>query len=256
MSPAGCPQILESFPRSPRLSTITTQDSWLQSARDRGIKTPPFIPNDQALDYTSFYHSPAVLAAMRFFAVASVVFAATLGVFASPVVERQAPQSVAVVLTDLTNTVTPLANQLLYANSGNATQAILTPIIGDISTAVTVAVSSMNLLVGQPTEVILASVDGTTILTASEISVLLAVVVNLIFTASSAVLLVVDIAIYSVISALLAALGEVAFSLLSIVLSLVIGLLAPLLILLAPVLSIISSLGLTTLLSELLGGLL
>ncbi|KAF8121797.1 hypothetical protein EV363DRAFT_1184196 [Boletus edulis] len=188
---------------------------------------------------------------MRFFAVASLVFAATLGVFASPVVERQAPQSVAVVLTDLTNTVTPLANQLLYANSGNATQEILTPIIGDISTAVTVAVSSMNLLVGQPTEVILASVDGTTILTASEISVLLAVVINLIFTAASTVLLVVDIAIYSIISAL-----EVAFSLLSIVLGLVVGLLAPLLILIAPVLSIISSLGLTTLLSELLGGLL
>ncbi|KAN0082748.1 hypothetical protein V8E55_008543 [Tylopilus felleus] len=101
-----------------------------------------------------------------------------MGLFASPVVQRQAPQSVAVVLTDLTNTVTPLANQLLYATSENATQATLTPIIGDINTAVTGAVSNLNLLVGQPIDVILASVDGTTVLAASDIAALLATVVN------------------------------------------------------------------------------
>lgn len=66
----------------------------------------------------------------------------------------------------------------VYATSENATQAILTPIIGDISTSVTGAVSSLNLLVGQPTSVIMASVDGTTILAASDIAALLAVVVN------------------------------------------------------------------------------
>ncbi|KAG9313682.1 hypothetical protein JVU11DRAFT_6028 [Chiua virens] len=193
---------------------------------------------------------------MRFFAVASVLLTAAVSVFASPVVERQTPQSAAVVLTSLTNTVTPLANRLLYATTANATQATLTPIIGDISTAVTGAVTSLNLLVGQPVDIILASVDGTTILAASDIATLLSVVVNLVFTASSAVLLVVDITIYSVIYSLLSSLGGVVFSLISILLSLVVGLLSPLLILIAPVLSIISSLGLTTLLSELLGGLL
>ena len=49
---------------------------------------------------------------MRFFTIASVLFTAAAGVFASPVVERATPQSAAVVLTDLTTTVTPLANQL------------------------------------------------------------------------------------------------------------------------------------------------
>ncbi|KAG8221640.1 hypothetical protein J3R82DRAFT_1919 [Butyriboletus roseoflavus] len=149
---------------------------------------------------------------MRFFAIASVLFTAAVAVFASPVVERQAPQSVAVVLSGLSDTVTPLANQLLYANAQNATQETLTPIIGDISTALTGAVSSLNLLVGQPTEVIMASVDGTTILAASDIATLLSVIVNLIFTAISAVLLVVDVAIYSIIYALLAALGQVLFN--------------------------------------------
>ncbi|KAH0826058.1 hypothetical protein J3R83DRAFT_7345 [Lanmaoa asiatica] len=136
----------------------------------------------QALQYTSSYNF-FTLATMRFFTIASVLFTAAVSVLASPVVERQTPQSAAVVLTDLSNTVTPLANQLLYATPENATQATLTPIIGDISTAVTSAVSSLNLLVGQPT--------------------------NLIFTATNAVLLVVDITIYSVIYALVAALGQV-----------------------------------------------
>ncbi|KAH0828552.1 hypothetical protein J3R83DRAFT_2818 [Lanmaoa asiatica] len=162
----------------------------------------------QALQYTSSYNF-FTLATMRFFTIASVLFTAAVSVLASPVVERQTPQSAAVVLTDLSNTVTPLANQLLYATPENATQATLTPIIGDISTAVTSAVSSLNLLVGQPTNVIMASVDGTTVLGASDIATLLSVVVNLIFTATNAVLLVVDITIYSVIYALVAALGQV-----------------------------------------------
>ncbi|KAF8549524.1 hypothetical protein OG21DRAFT_1555082 [Imleria badia] len=151
---------------------------------------------------------------MRFFAITSVLFTAAVGVFAGPVVERQALQSVAVVLTDLTSTVTPLANQLLYATADNATQEILTPIIGDISTAVTGAVSSLNLLVGLPVDVILASVDGTTILAASDIATILATVVNLIFTATNAVLLVVDITIYEVIYTLLGALGQVSVAIL------------------------------------------
>lgn len=49
---------------------------------------------------------------MRFFTIASVLFTTVVSVFASPVIERQAPQSVAVILTDLSSTVTPLANQL------------------------------------------------------------------------------------------------------------------------------------------------
>lgn len=49
---------------------------------------------------------------MRAFSVLSVVFAAALSVVATPLVERQTPASVAVVLTELTTTVTPLANQL------------------------------------------------------------------------------------------------------------------------------------------------
>lgn len=66
----------------------------------------------------------------------------------------------------------------MYATPENATQAVLTPIVGDISSAVSGAVTSLNLLVGQPTEVIMASVDGTTILAASDIATLLSVVVN------------------------------------------------------------------------------
>lgn len=49
---------------------------------------------------------------MRFFAVATVLFTAVVSVFASPVVQRDTPKSAAVVLTDLSNTVTPLAHQL------------------------------------------------------------------------------------------------------------------------------------------------
>lgn len=66
----------------------------------------------QALQPTSSYDRFVLLTTMRFFAIASVVFATAIGVFANPVVERQAPQSVAVVLTTLSNNVTPLANQL------------------------------------------------------------------------------------------------------------------------------------------------
>ncbi|KAF9220343.1 hypothetical protein BS17DRAFT_787621 [Gyrodon lividus] len=193
---------------------------------------------------------------MRAFAIASVIFTAALGVFASPVIERQTPASVAVVFAGLSNTVTPLANQLLYATPQNATQEILTPIISSIGTAVTGAVSDLTLLVGLPLEVILASVDGLTILAVADVASIVAELVNLIFTAASTVLLVVDITIYSVISVLLSTLGTLVFSLLTVVLGLVGGLLSPLLILIGPVLSIISGLGLTSLLGELLGGLL
>ncbi|KIJ57626.1 hypothetical protein HYDPIDRAFT_44859 [Hydnomerulius pinastri MD-312] len=193
---------------------------------------------------------------MRAFSTIAVLLTAALSVFATPLAERQTPASVAVVLSQLSSSVTPLANQLLYATPENATSENLTPIIGGISTSVTGAVSSLNLLVGQPTTVIMASVDGTTQLAATDISSILSEIVNLIFTSLSAVLAVVDATILTLITSLVSELGTLVFSLLSVVLSLVVGLLAPLLVLLAPVLSIISSLGLTSLLGDLLGGLL
>ncbi|KIJ60151.1 hypothetical protein HYDPIDRAFT_32571 [Hydnomerulius pinastri MD-312] len=197
---------------------------------------------------------------MRGFTTISVLFTAALSVFtnASPVevAKRQTPASVASILTDLTNTVTPLANQLLYATPDNATSDVLTPIIGSISSSVTDAVSSLNLLVGQPTSVIMASVDGTTTLDTTDISDLLSSVVNLILTAANSLLSVVDSTITSIITSLVSELGTLVFSLLGTVLSLVTGLLVPLLTLLAPILSIVSSLGLTSLLGDLLGGLL
>ncbi|KAF9219192.1 hypothetical protein BS17DRAFT_789963 [Gyrodon lividus] len=55
----------------------------------------------------------------------------------------------------------------------NVIQANLTPIIGNIGTSVTGAVTELNLFVGQPLAVILASVDSFTILAASEIAVII-----------------------------------------------------------------------------------
>lgn len=49
---------------------------------------------------------------MRFFAIASVLFTAAVGVIAGPVVERDTTSSVATVLTTLKSNVTPYVNQL------------------------------------------------------------------------------------------------------------------------------------------------
>ena len=54
------------------------------------------------------------------------------------------------------------------ATRENATQATVKPIIDNINTAVTGAVSSLKLLVGQPTDVTMASVDGSSLLSPSD----------------------------------------------------------------------------------------
>ena len=51
----------------------------------------------------------------------------------------------------------------------NATVDALTPHINDIKTILTGTLSSLQALVGQPTEVILASVEGTAVITVEEL---------------------------------------------------------------------------------------
>ena len=59
----------------------------------------------------------------------------------------------------------------------NPTVDALTPHINDIKTILTGTLSSLQALVGQPTEVILASVEGTAVITVEELGKLVAGVV-------------------------------------------------------------------------------
>ena len=122
---------------------------------------------------------------MRCFVIASVLFTAAVAVFANPVVERQNPPSIAVILAGLNLTLTPLANHMgdlaltLNNTPSNATvDGELWNVTTQINTIVISAANNMTLLLKQSANVTMASVNGTTILTASDIANLFAHVFN------------------------------------------------------------------------------
>ena len=123
---------------------------------------------------------------MRFLAVASVLFTAAVTVFASPVVERQPTQSIAVILANLKTTITPPLDSIRelrarsrfywlsdhgagHANARNATPEFLSPVICEITTALKNAGDNMTSLSGVHAHVVMASVDGTTTLAEADI---------------------------------------------------------------------------------------
>ncbi|KAG1736682.1 uncharacterized protein EDB91DRAFT_1083344 [Suillus paluster] len=157
--------------------------------------------------------------------------------------------SVAVVFTTVFTQIQPLTDQLNYLTPDNATVAAISPVVAQIKTQLTGAVSQLQALVGQDSSVIIASVDGTVPLTVAALATLIADVLTLLFTALGAVLSMVTGDVHTEILTLLTDLCGVVTSILHIVATLVPGIVVSLLPLLSPVLSIISSLGLRGLLS-------
>ncbi|OJA13757.1 hypothetical protein AZE42_01552 [Rhizopogon vesiculosus] len=163
--------------------------------------------------------------------------------------ETEISVSVAVVFTDVFAQIRPLTDQLTYITSENATVASISPVVAQIKTQLTGAVSQLQGLVGKDSSVILAPVEGTTLMTVGSLATLIAGDLCLLFAALGAVLKVVVGDVHTEVLPLLADLGCTVTSLLEIVITLVAGIVTSLTPLLAPVVAILSSLGLTDLLS-------
>ncbi|KAJ8584960.1 hypothetical protein M405DRAFT_773523 [Rhizopogon salebrosus TDB-379] len=161
----------------------------------------------------------------------------------------QSTPSVAVVFTNLFTQIRPLTDQLTCITTENATVAAISPVVAQIKTQLTCAISQLQGLVGQESSVILAPVEGTASMTVASLSTLIAGDLCLLFTALGAVLKVVVGDVRTEVLPLLADLGCTVTSLLEIVITLVVGIVASLAPLFAPVVTIISSLGLSDLLS-------
>ncbi|KAG1765722.1 hypothetical protein EV702DRAFT_1050917 [Suillus placidus] len=157
--------------------------------------------------------------------------------------------SVAVVFTTVFTQIQPLTDQLTFITANNATVAAISPVIAQIKTQLTSAVSQLQALVGQDSSVILAPVEGTVSLTVDELAALIASDLCLLFTALGAVLKVVIGDVRAEVLPILTDLGCDVVSILKIVVTLVAGIVASLSPLLAPVVAIIASLGLSDLLS-------
>ncbi|KAG2130900.1 hypothetical protein DEU56DRAFT_740387 [Suillus clintonianus] len=157
--------------------------------------------------------------------------------------------SVAVVFTGIFTQIQPLTEQLAYINAENATVAAISPVVAQIKTQLTSAVSQLQALIGQDPSVILAPVEGTVLMTVAELATLIAGDLCILFTALGAVLKVVVGDVRTEVLPMLADLGCDVTFILKIVVTLVGGIVASLSPLLAPVLAVIASLGLTDLLS-------
>lgn len=157
--------------------------------------------------------------------------------------------SVAMVFTTVFTQIQPLTDQLTFITADNATVAAISPVVAEIKTQLTSAVSQLQALVGQDPSVILAPVEGTVLLTVAELAALIGGDLSLLFTALNAVLKVVTGDVRAAVLPILADLGCDVTSILEIVVTLVAGIVASLSPLLAPVVAIIASLGLSDLLS-------
>ncbi|KAI0699792.1 hypothetical protein C8T65DRAFT_709876 [Cerioporus squamosus] len=124
---------------------------------------------------------------------------------------RDATQSVAAILTDVTTKLGPVTDVLKFVTSQNATVEAVSGPIGEIK----------DILTGAPVEVILASVEGTAQITVEELGKLVATLVVVVFEALGAVLKVAGGAIDKALFELLAAVGGLVGTLLAVVLKLV-----------------------------------
>ncbi|TFK82732.1 hypothetical protein K466DRAFT_499768 [Polyporus arcularius HHB13444] len=147
---------------------------------------------------------------------------------------RDATQSIAVILTDVTTKLGPVTDVLKFVTSQNATVEAVSGPIGEIKDILTGAVTSLEALVGQPAEVILASVEGTAQITVEELGKLVATLVVVVFEALGAVLKVAGGAIDQALLQLLCVVGGLVGTLLAIVLKLVGGIVGELLAVVLP----------------------
>ncbi|KAH7923042.1 hypothetical protein BV22DRAFT_611664 [Leucogyrophana mollusca] len=87
-----------------------------------------------------------------------------------PVQTRETPASVAVIFTNVQETIIPLTDKFTFITPANATAAEITPIIGQIKDCLLTATVSLKALVGLELSVILAPVEGTVQLTVAEVA--------------------------------------------------------------------------------------
>jgi len=98
---------------------------------------------------------------MRFSIAIFATIALTALTSVTPVVATDARvQGVQSILMTLKDTVTPLAAQLASIRSNNATSAVVEPIIGNITTAISTATTRVKALKGQPQSVVLGSISS------------------------------------------------------------------------------------------------
>ncbi|EIW84697.1 hypothetical protein CONPUDRAFT_162055 [Coniophora puteana RWD-64-598 SS2] len=195
---------------------------------------------------------------MRFFSTVSLVFTAALAAFsvAAPaaeeakVVARQSTTSIASIFSTAFTEIAPLAESLVYLNSDNATQAVITPIISQISAPLNTALTSVTALQGQglTQDQLLLSEDGTEVLSVAALAQLIAFDLILLFKGLGAILSIVGADLAAILIPLLYAVGILVYKILVIVLALVVGLLIALTPLLGSIVGVLNALGLTVLL--------
>ena len=195
---------------------------------------------------------------MRFFSTVSFVFTAALAAFsvAAPVAEdtkavaRASTTSVAAIFNTAFAEIAPLAQSLIYLNSDNATEAVIKPVIAQISAPLNTALSSFTSLQSQglSQNELLLSEDGSEVLAVGALAELIAVDLILLFQGLGAVLAIVGFELAAILTPLLYAVGILVYQILFIVLGLVGGLLLALTPLLAGIAGVLDALGLTVLL--------
>ncbi|EIW80343.1 hypothetical protein CONPUDRAFT_144460 [Coniophora puteana RWD-64-598 SS2] len=139
---------------------------------------------------------------------------------------------------------------IVYLNSGNATQANITPIISQISAPLNNALGSVNGLKSQGVSQneLLLSEDGSEILSVGALAALIAADLVLLFKAIGVVLAIVGADLLAILIPLLYAVGILVYKILFVVLGLVSGLLFALTPLLSSIVGVLDTLGLTVLL--------
>lgn len=155
-------------------------------------------------------------------------------------------QDIHSIITDVTLTITPLVEELAYITSENCTVEILTPIIGEIKTALQGAIYEVSAITEVTVTTLLTTVEGV-VLSLTEVAELVCALLYLIFAALAAILRVVTSANATAVTALLCEVVELVATLLQLICNLVGGLLAVLLPLVAEVVfSVIVTLDLTS----------
>ncbi|KII85337.1 hypothetical protein PLICRDRAFT_56606 [Plicaturopsis crispa FD-325 SS-3] len=164
------------------------------------------------------------------------------------VVPRDAPRSLAVILTDVQSKVTPLTQTLTFLTSQNATKEVITPITDSLKAILGGAVTEINGLVGQPISVIKAAVDPTVQATEQDLAKIVADVICVIVTALGAVLKIAG-ADVDALKPILASVGTLVGQLLATVLHVLSDLLALIIPLVKEVVPILLNLNISSVLS-------